>query len=108
MLPSVVTPPASAAAEPLVKSSTQRGPLVAAPGGLVEMDVRVDRTGQQQLPARINLGRRRHLPAKLRHAPPGDAHINIRLATRRDDAPAANYEIHLGHWCLRLVVSRES
>ncbi len=33
ILPSVVIPPASAAAEPLVKSSTQCGPSVSSPGG---------------------------------------------------------------------------
>ena len=33
ILPSVVIPPARAAADPLVKSSTQRGPSVSSPGG---------------------------------------------------------------------------
>ena len=96
MLPSVVMPPASAAAEPLVKSSTQRGSPVA-PAGCVEVDVRVNRARQQQLAACVDLLRRLQVAADLDDDSASNADICLHLPTAVDDSPTSNDQIKLRH-----------
>lgn len=64
MFPTVVMPPASAAAEPEVKSSTHWGPS-RPPGWARAVDVRIDTAWRQQLACSVDLYRRLELAANL-------------------------------------------
>ncbi len=91
MWPMMVTPPASAAAEPLVKSSTQRCGCGKS-GWRRQADVGFDGSGKRQPAYHLDLALARHVIANLRDPAARNCPVGCRGCVRSDDAATAYHQ----------------